>query len=67
MQRGFSMFALAPDPDRLIASLEVLAADLESGAWHVRHQGLLSRLTLDAGYRVITATLGAFPPEGSSA
>lgn len=67
VQRGFSMFALAPDPDRLIASLEVLAADLEGGAWHVRHQGLLSRQTLDAGYRVITATLGAFPPEGSSA
>lgn len=55
VQRGFSMFALAPDPARLDASLDVLAADLRSGAWHARHRALLSRHTLDAGYRVVSA------------
>jgi hypothetical protein len=32
-----------------------LAADLERGTWHERHGDLLSRDTLDLGYRLVVA------------
>lgn len=54
VRAGMSSFARTPLPsDRL----EQLRADLESGAWHRSHRHLLSRESLDLGYRLVKAVL----------
>jgi SAM-dependent methyltransferase len=54
VRAAISVFQLMPEAevDRAIAALR---ADLESGAWHRRHAGLLDRNSLDLGYRLIVA------------
>lgn len=32
-----------------------LRADLDSGAWHRRHRGLLGERSVDYGYRLVVA------------
>jgi hypothetical protein len=49
------MSSIAAVEDRLGPAVERLRADLESGAWHERHAGLLQRDELDAGYRLLIA------------
>ena len=41
----------------LNAGLEKLRADLESGQWQQRNQGLLNRSSLDVGYKLISARI----------
>jgi SAM-dependent methyltransferase len=55
VQRSNSLFAQAPDRERLDRSLERLADDLRSGAWDARHAGLRTRERVDLGYRLFTA------------
>jgi hypothetical protein len=45
----------APCASRTADDLPFLAADLESGAWAVRHADLLERDSLDLGYRLVHA------------
>jgi ketosteroid isomerase-like protein len=54
---GMSLFTLAPDPERVDASLRVLADDLRSGAWDARHGALRHTAAIDAGYRLVVAEL----------
>ncbi len=49
-----SGLALA-DQTVIARGVAALAADLESGAWHERHADLLSRDSLDLGYRLVVA------------
>ena len=49
-----SGLALA-DPAVIARGVAALDADLESGAWHERHADLLSRHSLDLGYRLIVS------------
>ncbi len=53
VRAGISSFAL-PGTE---AGLERLRADLVTGAWHTRHGELLTRDTLDLGYRLVVADL----------
>lgn len=53
VRAGISSFA-RPGAE---AGLERLRADLESGAWHVRHGHLLAEDSLDVGYRLVVAHL----------
>ena len=41
--------------EALRSGLDRLAADLESGCWHKRHEDLLTREDFDAGYRLLIA------------
>jgi SAM-dependent methyltransferase len=52
VRAGISMLAQADPPD-LADGLAALASDLESGAWHDRHAGLMELDQLDAGYRLL--------------
>jgi SAM-dependent methyltransferase len=54
VRAGISMFAQTGD-DIVRQGLERLAADLRSGHWHKRHEDLLERESLDAGYRLFIA------------
>ena len=49
-----SGLALA-DPAVIARGVAALAADLESGAWHERHADLLTRDSLDLGYRLVVS------------
>jgi SAM-dependent methyltransferase len=51
---NISIFRLIPHADAIAA----LRRDLDRGAWHARHAGLLGRATLDVGLRVVVAELG---------
>jgi hypothetical protein len=50
---SLSIFALAPDRDRVAASLRALEDDLRSGAWDARHGSLRHTASIDAGYRLV--------------
>jgi SAM-dependent methyltransferase len=54
VRAGISMLARVDDAV-LRPSLDRLAADLDSGAWHERQTGLLRRDALDLGYRLLIA------------
>jgi len=54
VRAGISMLAQTGD-EVLRPGLDRLAADLESGRWHHRHQDLLRRENFDAGYRLLVA------------
>lgn len=56
VRAGMSMLAQVGDA-ALRPGLDRLAADLADGRWYRRHAGLLARTELDAGYRLLTATL----------
>ena len=53
VQEGISTLA-AVDPAALERGLDRLRADLDSGAWHARHGGLLELDELDLGYRILS-------------
>lgn len=53
VRQGMSTFREMPDPDAGIARLE---KDLRSGVWHARNRELEGLESLDAGYRLVTAT-----------
>jgi SAM-dependent methyltransferase len=57
VRQAMSIFTMAPDPDRVAASLRVLEDDLRSGAWDARHGGLRDTAAIDAGYRLVAAEL----------
>lgn len=54
IQAGMSILAQL-DADVRRPGLQRLAADLDSGAWHRRHAGLLSQDEFDGGYRLLIA------------
>jgi hypothetical protein len=54
-----SVFALAPDQERVEASLRALEDDLRSGAWDARYGTLRDASSIDGGYRLVVATLSA--------
>jgi SAM-dependent methyltransferase len=54
VRAGISSFAQLGDVV-LAPGLARLRADLESGAWHERHAGLLELDEIDAGYRLVIA------------
>lgn len=56
VRAGISMFAQTGE-DVLRPGLERLADDLRSGRWHQRHADLLTRETIDLGYRLLIAEL----------
>jgi len=62
VQRSNSAFAQAPDGERLTTAFERLADDLRTGAWDARHGHLRTQPALDAGYRLVSASL---TPDGS--
>jgi SAM-dependent methyltransferase len=55
VRRAMSIFAQAPDPERVATSLRALDADLRSGAWDARHGALRRTDAIDAGYRLVVA------------
>ena len=57
VRQAMSIFALAPDPDRVAASLRALEDDLRSGAWDARHGSLRHSASIDAGYRLVATEL----------
>ena len=65
VRAGMSILA-QPGDDVLRAGLDRLAADLDSGAWHLRHYDLLNRAHFDGGYRLLTAELGAPKAKGGA-
>lgn len=54
VRAGMSLFSLLDDAatDAFVAALR---GDLESGAWHERHAGLLGQEEIDGGYRLVVA------------
>lgn len=54
VRAGISMLAQTGDVI-LQPGLDRLAADIESGRWHRRHEDLLQRDDFDAGYRLLVA------------
>ncbi|TDP97781.1 class I SAM-dependent methyltransferase [Labedaea rhizosphaerae] len=51
------MSGVASLPETVVRpAMARLAADLRSGAWHRRHDDLLTRETLDVGYRLVIAS-----------
>ncbi|GAA1275268.1 hypothetical protein GCM10009609_42910 [Pseudonocardia aurantiaca] len=54
VRAGISMLAQA-DPRELVDGLSMLDKDLNSGAWHERHNELSTLDRLDAGYRLIVS------------
>lgn len=57
VRAGISGFALA-EKDQLDRGLAELRADVDSGAWAERHADLLTRDSLDLGYRLVVADWG---------
>lgn len=57
VRRAMSVFALAPDQERVEASLRALEGDLSSGAWDARYGTLRDASSIDGGYRLVVATL----------
>ena len=55
VREAMSLFALAPDPERLAASLAALEDDLRSGTWDARHGSMRQVPSIDAGYRLVVA------------
>lgn len=55
VRAGISMLAQTGD-DALAPGLTRLADDLRTGRWHTRYAELLTRETIDVGYRLIVAT-----------
>lgn len=55
VRAGISMLAQTGD-DALAPGLTRLADDLRTGRWHTRYADLLTRETIDVGYRLIVAT-----------
>jgi SAM-dependent methyltransferase len=58
---GTSVFARLPETE-LREGLDLLRADLRSGAWHAHHAELLAREEFDLGFRVVVADVSALPP-----
>ncbi|MEV6546025.1 hypothetical protein [Streptomyces sp. NPDC051665] len=56
MRAGISMRAQTGD-DTLTPGLARLADHLATGHWHTRHADLLTRDTIDVGYRLLVADL----------
>jgi SAM-dependent methyltransferase len=56
VRAGISMLA-QPGEDALAPGLTRLADDLTTGRWHTRHADLLTRESLDLGYRLLVADL----------
>jgi SAM-dependent methyltransferase len=54
VRAGISAFSFVREA-QLAPGLEKLEADLRSGAWHERHADLLTRNSLDLGYRLVVA------------
>jgi SAM-dependent methyltransferase len=54
VRAGISVFSRL-DPADVQRAIEMLRADLESGAWHDRHAELLRLEELDLGYRLVIA------------
>jgi SAM-dependent methyltransferase len=54
VRAGISVFARVPAAE-VDACVRALRADLESGAWHERHAGLLALDELDLGYRLLVS------------
>jgi SAM-dependent methyltransferase len=54
VRANISVFSLLP-ADEVDAMVGALRADLESGAWELRHGDLLARDELDLGYRLLIA------------
>jgi SAM-dependent methyltransferase/ketosteroid isomerase-like protein len=57
VRQAMSIFALAPDPDRVAASMRALEDDLRSGDWDARHGSLRHTASIDAGYRLVASEL----------
>ena len=57
VRAAMSVFAQAPDPDRVDSSLARLEADLASGLWDKRHGDLRATRELDVGYRLVVADI----------
>jgi SAM-dependent methyltransferase len=57
VRRAISLFAQAPDPERVAAALRALEDDLAGGAWDARHGPLRGTPAIDAGYRLVVAEL----------
>jgi SAM-dependent methyltransferase len=56
VRNGISVFAHLPQRE-VDDGLARLSAELASGAWQTRHRGLIDRVELDLGYRVVVAEL----------
>lgn len=54
VRAGISLLA-QPGEDALAPGLARLADDLNTGRWHTRHADLLTRETLDVGYRLLVS------------
>lgn len=52
VRRGISLFSRIGDPTQ---GLKKLKADLDSGRWHEKYQHILTRQSMDHGYRLISA------------
>jgi ubiquinone/menaquinone biosynthesis C-methylase UbiE len=52
-----SVFAQAPDPAGVDAGLRALAEDLRSGRWDARYGWLRDAPSIDAGYRLLVASV----------
>jgi SAM-dependent methyltransferase len=57
VRASMSLFALAPDPARVEACMRALAGDLSSGAWDARHGSYREKAFIDAGYRLVVASV----------
>ena len=57
VREAIFIFSLAPDADRLAASLAALEQDLRSGVWDARHGQVRETAGIDAGYRLVVAEL----------
>ncbi|MBL1082412.1 methyltransferase domain-containing protein [Streptomyces actinomycinicus] len=56
VRAGISLLS-QPGEDALAPGLARLADDLDTGRWHARHPELLTRGTMDVGYRLLVADL----------
>ncbi|MEU6775072.1 methyltransferase domain-containing protein [Streptomyces sp. NPDC046759] len=56
VRAGISLLAQTGD-DAIASGLARLADDLATGRWHARHAELLTRDTIDVGYRLLVADL----------
>jgi SAM-dependent methyltransferase len=57
VRQAMSIFALAPEPNRVAESLRALENDLCSGDWDARHESLRHTPSIDAGYRLVVTEL----------
>jgi hypothetical protein len=60
VRAGMSPFGVLPETT-VRAALDRLADDLRTGAWDRRHGDLRERPTLEAGYRLVVASVSSSP------